>query len=182
MLKTIIKQHFESISLSNIADNTLFNIVWFYAIWLSCVMGQNEYLALPTALLIIHYLLIKDTLLEVKLVGLIVLIGVSVDQLLALSGILIFEDTQVLPMWLIVLWFGFASTIPRSLKFLNKHWLLSSMLGGLGGTTSYLSGYALGAVTFGYPTLITSIILFIHWSILMVLFCTIASWLSKRNS
>ena len=108
-------------------------------------------------------------------------IGIFVDGYLSFIGLFAFANDALVPFWLIVLWFGFSITLQRGLKFLNKHWIFAALLGSFGGSTSYLSGYYLGAVDFGFSFKTSLIILVLHWLVLMPVFMNISRYFfSKR--
>lgn len=51
------------------------------------------------------------------------------------------------PPWMVLLWMNFAATLDFSLKGLQGRYLLSAVLGSIGGPAAYYSGAKLGAMT-----------------------------------
>jgi tetrahydromethanopterin S-methyltransferase subunit D len=51
------------------------------------------------------------------------------------------------PLWMVLLWMNFAATLNFSLKGLQGRYLLSAVLGSIGGPAAYYSGAKLGAMT-----------------------------------
>ena len=168
--------------LRKVIDHPAYNFVWFYMIWLALVIGGNEWIWLALVLISIHYLIIEDKVGELLLATSVAAIGVIVDSALSIAGIFLFEYDQIIPAWLVVLWIAFASILRRGLAFLIDYPLITIFLGGLGGASSYFSGYLLDAVEFGYRVELTLVILFIHWSILLPAFLFIAVRTTRGRS
>jgi len=104
---------------------------------------------------------------------LISVVGVCTDSLLSISGVFIFDQSLPflpIPLWLLLLWFAFAMTLPYGFAFVSKSSPLIQALIGAAASFSYLIGMNLGAVTYGYPLLITQCILIGIWSLLIPLY------------
>ena len=171
-----------SIKFSGLIENPIFNFFWFYSVWLSCVIGKNQYIYIPVLLIVFHYFFVSNKKREFLLGGLVALLGLFVDGLLSLSGFFNFSNNVLIPAWLVVLWFGFASTLTRGLRFLRRYPLISVIAGGFGGSSSYLSGgYYFEAVEFGYSMGVNIIVLFIHWAILLPLLLLLAEKVSSAG-
>ena len=89
------------------------------------------------------------------------LFGLIQEMVFIYSGILSYPNESIFPpFWLLALYPLFALTLNSSLSFLNKNIVLTFILGGIGGTFSYilieqLDGVLLLVPT-GYPFLFTS--------------------------
>ncbi len=101
--------------------------------------------------------------------------------MLQFLGVFVFADGQMMPLWLITLWFCFASTICHSLKFLQKSKLFQVLVGALLAPISYIAGNELNAVSFGLTVTNTFVILSILWSLLMVIFFALKSHLMQEE-
>jgi len=87
-----------------------------------------------------------------------------------------------MPLWLITLWFCFASTICHSLKFLQKSKLFQVLVGGLLAPVSYLAGNEMNAVSFGLSVTNTFVILSVLWGVLMLIFFALKSQLIQEEA
>ena len=89
---------------------------------------------------------------------------------------------QLAPVWIIVLWAGFALTLNHSLAFLKQHVLWSLLFGAIGGPLAYLGAARLfNAVEFTAPDMQVVLALGIAWAIATPLLLTIASRLVARE-
>ncbi|ASP38667.1 hypothetical protein CHH28_08235 [Bacterioplanes sanyensis] len=150
------------------------NIVVFQLCWLACVLGGNLWALLAlVGLLAWHYWLLKPG--EWQLLALFSAIGIGVDTIFMHLGWLQFDgDGLLVPVWLMVLWLAFASTLRHSLAWLMQrtHWAV--LLGFLGAPWSYFAGMKLGAVDI---TLTGFVALALFWALLMLA----ASWQEKKQ-
>ena len=162
-------------------ENPIFNFVWFYSIWLLCVVGGNNWILIPCLLLTLHHICVANRERELVMVVCVGAVGMVTDTLLSAVNVFVFADDLLFPLWLGVLWLAFASILNRSLKFLKRHSLLAMVGGGIGGALSYLSASYLGAVDFGYDRATTMIVLFVHWAILFPVSLYMAHHLSRRS-
>lgn len=150
----------------------LINFVIFQVIWFVLILGKNDYLFIALLLLGLHFYLVKDAVNELKLVGIITALGTLVDSVLAHAEVFVFNDpihTLMIPLWLLVVWSGFAITLTHSLSYFHSRFWLSVCAGMVGGPASYLAGERLGAVAFSHSTLITALCLGVLWAILFPL-------------
>lgn len=149
------------------------------------ILYQDRYVAVALILLIGHLMSTKDQRCEsVTLLG-IGLIGTLTDSLLTAFGLFIFPADSALtivpiPLWLIVLWFGFAATLRHSMKYLSDKRWVAAIFGGIGGPVSYLAGERFDAVVFGLSTPVVLLVLGIIWALLLPLAFMFISELEDR--
>jgi hypothetical protein len=148
-------------------DHPIVNLAGFYLCWILCVLGGDQWLLFPLGLLTLHFVLSSNKPREISYAMFVCLLGVMVDGGLSLAGVFVFEGGAIIPLWLCVLWLAFSTTFNRSLLFLKARMLLAFCLGGLGGASSYLSGYLLGVVRFNYSLTQTMLIVFCIWTFLV---------------
>lgn len=119
----------------------------------------------------------RRALLYVAVVG---LLGYGVDLALQAAGYIRFAHNTVLgPLWLLVLWIGFADVIWHLLHRIPKWWL-QAILGAISGPFSYITGAALGAAE---PMTINGIVAFaIWWAIGFPTFVAFRHWLARLPS
>ncbi|MEQ8312799.1 MAG: DUF2878 domain-containing protein [Gammaproteobacteria bacterium] len=142
-----------------------FNIAVFNLVWIGCVVGGNRWLWLvaPLTLAYLATLLLQRKV-QVQQIVLPALLGIFVDSVLTLTGIFYFDHSmRVIPLWLVVLWFGFASTLSQSLEIVGSNKWLAAALGALVFPFNYAVGEGLGAVDFQHGYSLALITLGLIW-------------------
>lgn len=150
-----------------VIEHPLFNALWFDLAWFSLVVGRESLIPLSLFLLAFHLFLVSDKIPEYCSLVFLGGIGIGVDCLLSITGILVFTDGWLIPWWLACLWIAFSATLSRSLKYFSDKPFLAIILGAIAGPVSYWAGFKLGAVSFGYSTVITLLLLSVIWSVLL---------------
>lgn len=165
----------------------IINFIFFQLVWFICILGAaiNEtHIAVTFSLLIIffHLYTVKDRKNELKILLLASIIGFLFDGFLLKSNLVLYTNHgwsySITPLWIIVLWMGFAITLNSSLSWLKKKLNLSIFFGALGGPLAYLAGEKLEAVT-----LLNSYAIFIiaiGWAIITPLLIFISNKISKN--
>jgi hypothetical protein len=147
--------------------NILLNVALFQLIWALCVIGQDTWVWLALGLIMIHLLLSPARRADLQLMGVMLILGSTVDGLLHLVGFFTFRQPGFpIPLWLAVLWVGLATQPHYSLGWMKKRLLLASVFGAVGGPLAYWAGVRIGAAEFGLPLLTSLFILAIIWSML----------------
>ena len=148
-------------------DTVWFNALWFQITWFCAVLGRETLLPLTAGLILLHFYLVADRLRELRQLGLVALVGISVDAALSALGLFNFANDALVPLWLCGLWLAFATTFNRSLAFLaDKPWL-TVLAGALVVPFNYGVGARVGAVEFGYSLPVSFIIMGAVWAILL---------------
>lgn len=148
----------------------ILNFVMFQALWVAGVIYQNAGLWVCIALVSIHFVISPQRAIDIKTALLALAIGFSVDFSLMQSGVFIFSENQF-PLWLLCLWIGFVLTLRYSMAWLKQQsWVIQALLGGIGGTCSYVAGWRFGAVEFGFDIVTTCLVLGAIWATLVPLF------------
>ena len=144
----------------------IFNALWFQAGWFICVLlGNTAALIYALVSIVVYLFLIPVRLQEWKLFLSVVLLGLCVDTFLASINVLVFPSgNNFPPVWLITLWFLFATTLNSSLKKITSRLLIITCLGCLGGTLSYYAGVRLTSVELGLDLLPSILALAITWA------------------
>lgn len=152
------------------------NFVLFQLGWFCCVLSGANHLpsfAAITAVAIIvaiHLLRATDSGNEAMLILMTMIIGTLWDSTLMVAGVFIFSSaplTGVLaPLWLIVMWALFATTLNVSLSWLKGRYWLAALLGATGGPLAYFAGHRLGAVAFS-DTTIAMLLVAVGWAVIM---------------
>ena len=160
----------------------IINLIAFDIAWFGLVYWGNLFIPFALLMLCLHFYFVSKTRKnEFYLICAVTLIGIYVDSMLQFLGVFVFADGQMMPLWLITLWFCFASTICHSLKFLQKSKLFQVLVGALLAPISYIAGNEMNAVSFGLTVTNTFVILSILWSLLMVIFFALKSHLMQEE-
>ena len=93
-----------------------FNVAWFGLIYLG-----NSFVPVALLMLLAHFKWLSKSKNEITLVLVVSLIGISVDSLFQLTNVFIFPNNHHIPVWLVFIWLGFATTISHSLSFLAAY-------------------------------------------------------------
>lgn len=148
---------------------------WFQALWLLAVLGNEAWQWWLLALVVATYAVtigVSVKPLPLRFVGIVFVVGIGIDSVNMLAGVLRFEDamhsTWLIPIWLSALWaiFIWYSTFLLPLVNTYPSWIVT-VIGGLSGALSYWAGERLGAVEFGYPPTLSLLILFGQWVFVM---------------
>ena len=165
--------------------NTLINFVMFQSGWFASVLlGASAWHWLgPVAvilLVLVHLSTSPDRLAEQKLMTYALLLGLLWENLLSLTGLVIYPSgqpfNQFAPAWILAMWPLLAITLNVSLRWLKERLVLAALFGAIGGPLAFLAGERLGAVVFPDSTL-TMIVLAVGWGVLF----PVLMWLSQRH-
>jgi len=176
--------------LTNRIKFLLFNFLGLQITWAACAYGAiNEWSLLGVLIgvlyLGLHFLLVEETLRDIKVVIVLGGFGIIMDVLNTWLGILSFPVdhtiTLFLPYWLIVLWFVFSLMIPYSLYWFEKNMVMASIAGAIGGGGSYLLGHMLGAITLSQPLFISFMVYVFEWMLFFPISLKVVNFLTCRE-
>ena len=163
----------------------LVNVVLYQIGWFAIVLGAahgRPWLGsgVALALVAIHLILAHGRLRQVSLIFVAAIVGLGLDSLQLSLGIFRFPSGMVVdwlaPPWDVVLWMQFATILPFCLIWLSRRYVLSSVLGLVGGPLAFYTGEQLGAVLFLPPRAVHFMLLGLVWA---MAFPTLV-WLSDR--
>ena len=143
-----------------------FQAISFQIIWLFCVFGRYEWLAIPCVILLVDYFLSPCFKADIMVLPLVVL-GFVIDMIFTQMGLFVFDSW---PWWLMVLWLAFVLNFGHSLGFLQRlkwHWLMP--IGALGGSYAYFVSWHFGSVVWPAGPFLTTAIIAITWAFLLPL-------------
>lgn len=129
-----------------IANGMLFNISW-----LAIVYSHSPLFApiVATLHLLVHFALMGRGFVEARLILGVSVLGFALDQAIFAAGVLTASGPySVAPIWISCLWPVLATTLMHAFSSLQKRLLLAAVIGGVGGTASYLGGARLSDVEF----------------------------------
>ncbi|WP_281556329.1 DUF2878 domain-containing protein [Thalassomonas sp. RHCl1] len=155
----------------------LINALIFNLMWFGCIYWGNSFALLVPVWAVLHLHFSRNSKREACYVLLVTLLGTVTDSLLMHAGVFEFVQSDfIVPFWLIMIWLSFSLTLNASLKFLQGRTALQFLAGAVFPPLSYLAGKTLAAVSFGYSTLLTLVLLSLIWSQLMMLFFRLSIW------
>jgi hypothetical protein len=158
-----------------------YNFISFQIAWLMAINWKDQALLPLAAVILIHFAFSKHRKRDWLTFVLITLVGSFVDLTAAYANLFVFENGQLLPIWLILLWANFSLTFHYSM-----HWLmrlptfLQSLVGGIFGTASYFAAFKFGAVHYPMPMSFTLFFLIVIWSVNLPVFVLITEGIQGK--
>lgn len=147
----------------------LLNLAIFQIGWMVCVVGGDLYAVAYTLLaVVIHQLFLVEHRSEWQLILIVIATGCLWDSLMAMSGVMIYEDATFIgiPLWLICLWILFAMTFMHALYWMRRYLWLAAVFAGVFGPLSYWLGDELSSAELGAPIVLSLAIMALGWAIL----------------
>ncbi len=160
----------------------LINFILFQAGWLAVVLlgsGQFHWMgpAVVAAIVTWHLVTSPSPQAEAHLILYALGIGIIWENLLTLTGVVIYPYGQVsdglAPVWIMAMWAMLATTLNLSLRWLHGRFLLAGAFGVIGGPLAFLAGERLGAVIFPDATL-AMLVLAAGWGLMFTLLVLLA--------
>ncbi|RTE87318.1 MULTISPECIES: DUF2878 domain-containing protein [Gammaproteobacteria] len=134
-------------------------ILGFDLVWLSAVVGRQDYLWL-TAILVALVYAVNFKMVWSRRAEILYLItfGLLCEWLVVELGVLQFSGTSGLPSWLVLLWLGFGALAFTAMDWLAGRYTLAWLLGIVFGPLTYVAGIRFGAaeLTSTYPLLVVA--------------------------
>ncbi|MDO9050372.1 MAG: DUF2878 domain-containing protein [Methylotenera sp.] len=133
----------------------LTNFILFQIAWLSCVAGAAKglpWLGVAVTIVVLgwHLFKAKQAMTELMLIVAALLIGASFDQTMLSMEWVAYQQhgwsASLVPVWILALWGGFASTLNVSLAWMQQRYITSVLFGAAGGPLAYLGAEKIGAV------------------------------------
>ena len=134
----------------------LLNFVTFQAGWFACVLGaahgRPELGVVAVALIAAGWLVAAPRPRALAMLLLITgVVGLCWDSWLTVFGLVAYRPgpltPPLAPWWILALWVLLATTLHRSMRWLQSGLLLPAVLGAIAAPLSYLAGARLGALT-----------------------------------
>ncbi|WP_421290044.1 DUF2878 domain-containing protein [Aeromonas veronii] len=135
------------------------HLLGFNLYWLQAVKWQQPGPLL--AMLLLHFLFSPSRQRDWRLLP-IAVAGCLLDALLWQLGL--FRFPSGFPLWLVLLWLGFALTLAHGMRWLLRlpSWQ-QALFGVFGGASSYVAGAAMGAVNLPWGIWISTALLAVIW-------------------
>lgn len=165
-------------------------MLWMQALWFGAVIGAAREQHWFAPLLLIGFAFWEfrperrvDGDFQLMLIA--VLIGLILDTTWVKIGWLKFtsgwDSSELAPLWILILWAGFALTLNHSLAWLQSRLLLAAVLGGISSPLSYLAAERLGAVNIVSESGLWFVGLGLSWSLALPLLLWQASYFNRHK-
>ena len=166
------------------------NLLLFQLGWFACVLGGaygQVLIGCMIAIAIIAYHIYRatDAVPEMRLLSLVLIIGLVFESIITSQGLARYSHGQVsgliAPLWMILMWPLFATTLNLSMRWLKGLTpLLTALIGALFAPLAYYAGNRIGAVE--YDNFILSMgIISIAWAVLLPALVTMSLKLDGYN-
>ena len=162
----------------------IINFALFQLGWFACVLGGAYDLTLIGSLIALsviayHLYRAEQPGQELRLLMLAVFIGIVFESIISTLDLAHYNSGQILeniaPLWMILMWPLFATTLNLSMRWLkNITLLLTSLVGLVFAPLAYYAGNNLGAVEYDVPLLSLSIIA-MSWALLLPLLVLVSN-------
>lgn len=164
--------------MNKLVNFALFQLGWFASV----LLGASRYHWLGPvvvfAILFFHLRRSPDREAERRLIGYALLIGLVWENLMSLSGLIVYPSGQPFgifaPVWIIAMWPLLAITLNVSLRWLKGLPAAAVLFGALGGPLAFFAGERLGAAVFPEPFLAMAV-LAVGWAVLFPLLMRLAT-------
>lgn len=162
--------------------NTFVNAALFQVLWFAAILGSAKLLMWPSvvacsALAIWQLNPSRRHISDIKLIMVAIVVGLVSDTFLLQLNLFKFTYPfpieGIAPLWILLLWVGFALTINHSMKWLNSRSWLPAVLGAIFAPLSYLAGQRLGAVEYLADPLLISVCIGAVWAVAMTVLANI---------
>ena len=149
----------------------LVNSTWFNIGWFACLyFGDTAAWVVLPLTLILHAYVIPLTPRQWGFVALLTPIGILVDTVFSLTGVLEFGAGIIVPpFWLVTMWILFATLLMVTLFPLIPRRLVFIPLCALGGMFSYTAGVAISDSSFGLPHSIAMPLMAAAWAVIGII-------------
>lgn len=164
------------------------NLILFKAAWTAVVFSAANGMAWLGALAVAgvvfeHLRTARNAALETRLLLIAGVVGLTWESLLVRAGLLEYSagiiQAGLAPYWIVTMWLLFATTLNVGMKWLQRHWLVAAVAGGLGGPMAFFAGSKIGAVVFTDPV-ISLLVIGIGWAVLLPLLSALAGNLDAQ--
>lgn len=140
------------------------NFLGYQLLWFLAVLGKEPVLPVLALLLLLHLALVRNRASEAALMAGAALLGSAFDLALTLAGFYRFDDTgATLPLWLPLIWMGFAATLRHSMAFMVGRPRLMTAAATVFAPLTYLAAARFGAVSFPFGNVATALVIGLSW-------------------
>lgn len=151
------------------------NFLNLQIVWFAVILGVAQSLIWPACVAVAGSLMWQfwpgnRHPLDGRALGICVLLGLILDSVWAISGLVEYRmhwpHPMLSPAWIMLLWIAFALTFNHSFKWMHAHPTLASVVGAVAWPMGYVAGERLGAVSLPEPWLAAGLMA-ISWLIIV---------------
>jgi hypothetical protein len=153
------------------------NLLSFGIGWFACVMGAangtpSYGVAVAAMLLALNILVAEDPIHQARVIVTVGALGFTIDTILGLAGIFVFDPRTnnpawLCPIWLVAIWMMFGSMLTASLKWLAPRGAIASIVGAIAGPLSYFAAAKIGALAIPAPIAPRIAAIAIIWALIL---------------
>jgi len=168
----------------SIKQKIIMNAVLFQLGWFVCILFPLPWaLVVVLTILVLHHRWLVADSREWVVVILVAALGVLVDQLMLILGVLSRVDGHWwMPTFLLLLWVLFGTTVNHCFAWLRQRLILAMFLGAIAGPMSYYGGAQLNQmIDIGDPTILSLLLLMVLWAMLFPVLLLIGLFGSKYH-
>lgn len=137
---------------TKIINFVMFQLGWLVVVMLGASSVHWAAVLVVAGIVAYHLSVSPDGHRELKLILLALGIGLVWENILTMSGLVVYEQGQILgmfaPVWIIAMWAMLATTLNVSLRWMHGKTALAFLFGAIGGPLAFIAGQKLGAVSF----------------------------------
>lgn len=173
--KSLLSRH---VLLGQGGNFLLFHLLWLAAIF-GAVAGSSLWAAAVLVLQIAHGFWVAPMRWDIRMMAVGLLVGVLFEVGLIATGLIEYRlqpTAWMPPVWILVLWLGFAQAFNHSLAWLSRRLVLASVAGAAASAVSLYAGMALGAAQTAAPAALLLLYAF-SWSLLV----PALAWFAERT-
>ena len=152
-----------------------YDLIGFKICWILCAFStkwQQPYLGpiVTFFFILIHLIIVKFNVRDIKIISLAILIGLIIDSLFFQLNLIdyqggILANFKIAPLWILSMWGGFVVTLLYTLNSIKNHYIISGLIGAIGGPLSYNAGVKIGSIIINGS--LAYIILAIIWGLIV---------------
>lgn len=158
------------------------NFVLFQVLWFAAVLGAaqgDSWWALPVLFAMLAWTPMTGASLfaDLRLVAIGLALGLMFEVCFIATGAIAYKAQWFQwapPMWIMLLWAGFAMSFNHSMAWLTQRPLVAGIFGGFGAVLSLLAGVRLGAAEALLPDWQVALIYGFSWALLVPLLAWVA--------
>lgn len=134
----------------------IYDLIGFKICWIICAFSTTwgmPYLGPIVTLIFIllHLVIVKFNFRDIKIIGLAILLGLIIDSLFFQFNLINYEggilaNFKLAPLWILSMWGGFSVTLLYTLNSIKKRYVISGLIGLIGGPLSYNAGVQIGSI------------------------------------
>jgi len=153
----------------------IYDLIGFKICWVLCAFcstWDQPYLGPIVTLIfvLVHLYFVKFKLRDIKVILIAIMCGFVIDSLFFYTGLITYQggiltEFSLSPLWILSMWAGFSLSMMYTLETIKEKYLISSLLGFIGGPLSYSAGQGIGSIS--VHTTSSYIFLGIAWALVV---------------